>query len=169
MTDKDADQVQPDSTPTRGHPKGLMVLFSAEMWERFCYYTMRGLLTLYLVKALAMGDKQAIAIYGAYTALVYAAPVLGGKIADKILGYRRAVILGGVMMMIGEFIICIGTEHAMYLGMGVIIVGNGYFKANISSIVGKLYKDGDPRRDSGFTIFYMGINLGAVGATLIGA
>ncbi|MCA9708465.1 MAG: oligopeptide:H+ symporter [Myxococcales bacterium] len=139
------------------------------MWERFCYYTMRGLLTLYLIKALAMGDVRAFAIYGAYTALVYAAPVIGGRVADQILGYRRAVILGGVMMMIGEFIICVGSEDALFLGMGVIIVGNGYFKANISSIVGKLYADGDPRRDSGFTIFYMGINLGAVGATLIGA
>ena len=160
----------PSTSPTeKGHPPGLYVLFSAEMWERFCYYTMRGLLTLYLIKALAMGDVRAFAIYGAYTALVYAAPMIGGQIADRILGYRKAVILGGVMMMIGEFIICLGTEDALFLGMGVIIVGNGYFKANISSIVGKLYEDGDPRRDSGFTIFYMGINLGAVGATLIGA
>lgn len=169
MTHSNADDVQPDSTPTRGHPKGLMVLFSAEMWERFCFYTMRGLLTLYLVKALAMKDAEAFAIYGAYNALIYAAPVVGGRIADKILGYRRAVILGAVMMMIGEFVICLGTKHAMYLGMGIIIVGNGYFKANISSIVGKLYRDGDPRRDAGFTIFYMGINLGAVLATLVGA
>ncbi len=152
-----------------GHPKGLYVLFGAEMWERFCYYTMRGLLTLYLIKALAMGDEKAIGIYGAYTALVYAAPVLGGKIADKILGYRKAVILGGVMMALGEGVICFGSEHALYLGMGIIIIGNGYFKANISSIVGNLYKDGDPRRDSGFTIFYMGINIGAVMATLVGA
>ena len=159
----------PASTVKRGHPRGLYVLFSAEMWERFCYYTMRGLLTLYLIKALGQGDVQAFAIYGAYTALVYAAPVLGGQIADKLLGYRRAVILGGVMMAVGEFMICLGFEDAMYMGMGVIIVGNGYFKANISSIVGKLYEEGDPRRDSGFTIFYMGINLGAVGATLIGA
>jgi proton-dependent oligopeptide transporter, POT family len=169
VTQSNAEEARPDSPPKRGHPKGLMVLFSAEMWERFCYYTMRGLLTLYLVKALAMGDMKAFAIYGAYTALVYTAPVIGGRVADKILGYRRAVILGGVMMMIGEFVICLGTEDAMYLGMGIIIVGNGYFKANISSIVGKLYEDGDPRRDSGFTIFYMGINVGAVGATLIGA
>ena len=153
----------------RGHPPGLYVLFSAEMWERFCYYTMRGLLTLYLIKALGAGDVRAFAIYGAYTALVYAAPVIGGQVADRLLGYRRAVILGGVMMAIGEFMICFGSREALFLGMGVIIVGNGYFKANISSIVGKLYREGDPRRDSGFTIFYMGINLGAVGATLIGA
>jgi POT family proton-dependent oligopeptide transporter len=130
---------------------------------------MRGLLTLYLIKALGKGDIRAFSIYGAYTALVYAAPVIGGLIADKLIGYRRAVIFGGVMMAIGEFMICLGTEDALYLGMGVIIVGNGYFKANISTLVGKLYTEGDPRRDSGFTIFYMGINLGAVGATLIGA
>lgn len=166
---EEQDPAPTSTTPEKGHPPGLYVLFSAEMWERFCYYTMRGLLTLYLIKALGMGDVRAFAIYGAYTALVYTAPVVGGQIADKILGYRRAVILGGVMMMIGEFIICVGSEDALFLGMGVIIVGNGYFKANISSIVGKLYRDGDPRRDSGFTIFYMGINLGAVGATLIGA
>jgi proton-dependent oligopeptide transporter, POT family len=169
VAEADKDAAPPSTTSEKGHPSGLYVLFSAEMWERFCYYTMRGLLTLYLIKALGMGDVRAFAIYGAYTALVYAAPVVGGQIADKILGYRRAVILGGVMMMIGEFIICIGSEDALFLGMGVIIVGNGYFKANISSIVGKLYRDGDPRRDSGFTIFYMGINLGAVGATMIGA
>ncbi len=151
----------------KGHPPGLYVLFSAEMWERFCYDTMRGLLTLYLLKALGMGDVRAFAIYGAYTALVYAAPVVGGQVADKILGYRRAVILGAVMMTLGNFVICVGSEDALFLGMGIIIVGNGYFKANISSIVGKLYRDGDPRRDSGFTIFYMGINLGAMLSSLI--
>ncbi len=166
---EDRDAAPTSTTIEKGHPPGLYVLFSAEMWERVCFYTMRGLLTLYLIKALAMGDVRAFAIYGAYNALVYTAPVIGGQIADRILGYRRAVILGAVMMMIGEFIICVGTEDALFLGMGVIIVGNGYFKANISSMVGKLYRDGDPRRDSGFTIFYMGINLGAVVATLVGA
>src|SRR5690606_3637917 len=117
--------------------------------------------------SLLKGDNEAFAIYGAYTALVYAAPVLGGRIADKILGYRIAVILGGVLMVIGEFMILGGTEHWLYIGMGTIIVGNGYFKANISSIVGKLYADGDPRRDSGFTIFYIGINIGALLATTV--
>ena len=153
--------------PTGGHPKGLYVLFMAEMWERFCYYGMRVLLTLYLIKSLLKGDNEAFAIYGAYTALVYAAPVLGGRIADKILGYRLAVILGGILMAIGEFMILGGTDHWLYIGMGTIIVGNGYFKANISSIVGKLYEDGDPRRDSGFTIFYIGINIGALLATTV--
>lgn len=149
------------------HPKGLTYLFFSEMWERFCYYGMRGLLVLYLIETFKKGDTEAFAIYGAYTALVYAAPVLGGKIADTILGYRNAVVLGGILMAIGEFFILGGSESWLYLGMGAIIVGNGYFKANISSIVGNLYKDGDNRRDSGFTIFYIGINVGALLATTV--
>ena len=151
---------------TQGHPKGLSVLFGAEMFERLCYYGMRGLLILYLTKALMMGDTKAIGIYGAFTALVYAAPVWGGKLADTVLGYRRAVIFGGIVMALGEFLILGGTEFWLFLGMSAIIIGNGYFKADISTIVGKLYKDGDPLRDSGFTIFYMGINIGALLATV---
>lgn len=150
-----------------GHPKGLSTLFFSEMWERFCYYGMRTLLTLYLVKSLMKGDAEASLIYGAYTGLVYAAPVLGGKMADRFLGYRYAIMLGAILMAIGEFLILGGTEEFLLLGMGAIIIGNGYFKANISTIVGKLYKDGDEKRDSGFTIFYIGINLGALGATTI--
>jgi POT family proton-dependent oligopeptide transporter len=153
------------TTSKSGHPKGLYVLFGAEMFERVCYYGMRALLVLYLTKALLKGDLEAFGIYGAYTALVYAAPVAGGKIADSILGYRRAVIFGGLLMAIGEFMILGGNEFFLFAGMAVIIIGNGYFKANISTIVGRLYEDGDPRRDSGFTIFYMGINLGAFLAT----
>ncbi len=150
----------------KGHPKGLVVLFGAEMFERLCYYGMRGLLILYLTKALMQGDSEAIGIYGAYTALVFAAPVAGGKLADAVLGYRRAVIFGGIVMAIGEFMILGGTQQWLYLGMATIIIGNGFFKANISTIVGRLYKDGDPMRDSGFTIFYMGINIGALLATV---
>ncbi len=146
---------------TSGHPKGLMTLFFSEMWERFCYYGMRVLLTLYLVKSLMKGDADAALIYGAYTGLVYAAPILGGKLADKFLGYRYAVMLGAILMAIGEFIILGGTEHMLMIGMGALIVGNGYFKANISTIVGDLYDNDDPRKDGGFTIFYMGINIGA--------
>ncbi len=152
---------------TEGHPKGLMTLFFSEMWERVCYYGMRVLLTLYLVKSLMKGDADAALIYGAYTGLVYAAPILGGKMADKYLGYRNAVILGAVLMAIGEFIILGGSEQFLMIGMGALILGNGYFKANISTIVGKLYKDNDPRRDSGFTIFYIGINIGALLATTV--
>ncbi len=151
---------------SNGHPKGLYVCFGAEMFERLCYYGMRGLLTLYLVNSLLKGDTEAFAIYGAYTALVYAAPVWGGKLADTVLGYKRAVIFGGIVMAIGEFMILGGTETWLFIGMSAIIVGNGYFKANISTMVGKLYKDGDPLRDSGFTIFYMGINIGALLATV---
>jgi POT family proton-dependent oligopeptide transporter len=151
----------------KGHPQGLMTLFFSEMWERFCYYGMRVLLTLYLVKSLLKGDAEAALIYGAYTGLIYAAPILGGQMADKFLGYRYAVILGGILMAIGEFLILGGTEHMLLIGMGALIIGNGYFKANISTIVGKLYKDGDARRDSGFTIFYIGINVGALLATTL--
>lgn len=150
-----------------GHPKGLMTLFFSEMWERFCYYGMRTLLTLYLVKSLMKGDADAALVYGAYTGLVYAAPILGGRMADRFLGYRFAVMLGAVLMALGEFLILGGTEHMLLVGMGALIVGNGYFKANISTIVGKLYRDNDPRRDSGFTIFYIGINVGALLATTL--
>ena len=151
----------------KGHPNGLMTLFFSEMWERFCYYGMRTLLTLYLVKSLLKGDAEASLIYGTYTGLIYAAPILGGRMADRFLGYRYAVLLGAVLMAIGEFMIIVGTEQALLVGMGALIIGNGYFKANISTIVGKLYKEGDPRRDSGFTIFYIGINIGALLATTL--
>lgn len=156
-----------NTTTQKGHPQGLMTLFFSEMWERFCYYGMRTLLTLYLVKSLMKGDAEASLLYGAYTGLVYAAPILGGKMADKYLGYRYAVMLGAILMAIGEFIILGGNETMLLIGMGALIVGNGYFKANISTIVGKLYEDGDSRRDSGFTIFYIGINIGALLATTV--
>ena len=157
-----------DSTVAKtGHPRGLYTLFFSEMWERFCYYGMRTLLTLYLVKSLLKGDSEASMMYGAYTALIYAAPVLGGKLADQYLGYRYAILLGAVFMAIGEFMILGGNEMFLLIGMGALIVGNGYFKANISTIVGKLYEDDDPRRDSGFTIFYIGINIGALLATTV--
>lgn len=156
-----------DMKITKGHPNGLMTLFFSEMWERFCYYGMRVLLTLYLVKSLMNGDADAALIYGAYTGLVYAAPILGGKLADKYLGYRNAVLIGAVLMSLGEFLILGGSEEFLLFGMGALILGNGYFKANISTIVGKLYEDNDPRRDSGFTIFYIGINIGALLATTV--
>ena len=159
------------------HPPALWTLFMSEMWERFCYYGMRALLTLFLIESMMKGNSEAFLIYGAYTALVYAAPILGGRLADKYLGYQYAIMLGAVLMSIGEFLIVastdiLGLETAvrdtlMLIGMGGLIVGNGYFKANISTIVGKLYKDGDPRRDSGFTIFYIGINVGALLATTV--
>ncbi|MDD5346676.1 MAG: oligopeptide:H+ symporter, partial [Proteiniphilum sp.] len=146
---KEAANATPRYPDLFGHPRGLSLLFLTEMWERFCYFGMRGLLVLYLTKSLLQGDDQSFAIYGAYTALVYMAPVLGGRLADSILGYRIAVILGAVMMAIGEFLILGGSQTWLYVGMAAIIVGNGYFKANISSLVGKLYSADDPRRDSG--------------------
>ncbi len=155
------------TTVERGHPEGLYWLFAAEMWERFCYYGMRALLLLYLVKSLAMGDDKGFAVYGAYTALVYTMPVIGGRLADSILGSRLAVLLGGVLMALGEFVIVGGSELLLFWGMAIIIVGNGLFKPNISTMVGKLYPDGDVRKDSGFTIFYIGINLGALLATTV--
>lgn len=149
------------------HPQGLAVLFFSEMWERFCYYGMRGLLVLYLINIIAKAEEESYLIYGAYTSLIYAAPVIGGRIADKILGYKYAVIIGSILMSIGEFLIVGGGENLLYLGMGALIVGNGLFKANVSTIVGKLYKENDNRRDSGFTIFYIGINIGALLATTV--
>jgi POT family proton-dependent oligopeptide transporter len=149
------------------------MLFFAEMWERFSFYGMRALLTLYLTmqlfEHLADPEKKAkaIGIYAAYGALVYATPFLGGIIADKLLGFRKSVILGGVLMMIGHFVMAIETELFLYIALAFLIIGNGFFKPNVSSIVGGLYKEGDPRRDGGFTIFYMGINLGAALAPLI--
>src|SRR5690606_38521413 len=114
----------------KGHPTGLYWLFFAEMWERFCYYGMRALLVLYLTKTLLVSDERTFIIYGAYTSLVYAVTVLGGKLADSLLGYRVAVIFGGILMAVGEFMILGGGEFWLLMGMAMIIAGNGYFKAN---------------------------------------
>ncbi len=150
-----------------GHPTGLFVLFFAELWERFCYYGMRALLVFHISQQFFsnMGDQAqatASASYGGFTALVYALGVFGGSIADRLLGYRRAIVLGGLFMAAGEFMLMIPQKNAFYFGLALLIVGNGLFKPNISTLVGKLYKQGDPRRDGGFTIFYMGINIGAM-------
>jgi POT family proton-dependent oligopeptide transporter len=156
-----------EAVPSK-HPKGLGILFFAEMWERFSFYGMKGLLVLYLTNELfshveRSGERDRIAygIYGAYTALVYATPFVGGLLADRVLGYRRAVLLGGVLMALGHAVMAVENETALYIALAFLIAGNGFFKPNISSMVGGLYKENDPRRDAGFTIFYMGINLGA--------
>lgn len=141
------------------HPPGLTMLFFTEMWERFSFYGMRALLILYMVKHLRYQDERAYIVYGSYTALVYATPVFGGMLADRLLGYRKSVTLGAVMMALGHF--TMAFEALFYPALGLLIVGNGFFKPNISTIVGRLYTPDDPRRDAGFTIFYMGINLGA--------
>jgi len=152
--------------PAKGHPPGLYLLFFAEMWERFCFYGMRALLVLYMTKAFLLSDEQAYSTYGSYNALVYCTPIIGGLLADKVLGYRYAVTLGGLLMALGEFTLLVQDKTFFHLGMAALIVGNGFFKPNISTMVGRLYPDGDPRRDAGFSIFYMGINLGAFLAPL---
>ncbi len=140
------------------HPKGLWYLFFAEAWERFSFYGMRALLVLYMTQAFRYSDARAYEIYGAYTALFYATPVIGGLVADRLLGFRKAVLLGGVLMAFGHF--AMAFEESFYFALGLLIAGNGFFKPNISTIVGRLYGPDDPRRDAGFTIFYMGINAG---------
>lgn len=142
-------------------PKQLYLLFFAEMWERFSFYGMRALLLVYMTSQLHYDDPKAYAILGSYAALVYTMPMFGGFIADRFIGYQRSIIFGGVMMTLGHFILAIPYEWSFFYGMAFIICGNGYFKPNVSSLVGTLYNENDPRRDSGFSIFYMGINIGA--------
>ncbi len=154
-----------------GHPKGLFYLFFAELWERFSFYGMRALLTLYMVnvifEALAERDFATAAVYASYGSLVYASTVIGGKISDQILGMRNSIFLGGILMAVGHFVLAIENNTAFFLALSLIIVGNGFFKPNISTFVGTLYEKGDPRKDSGFTIFYMGINIGGWVAPLL--
>ena len=165
-----------------GHPRGLYLLFGAEMWERMSFYGMRGLLVLYLTDVTRGGfgwsRADALSLYGWYTGLVYVTPLLGGWLADNVLGQRRAVVIGGLLMMVGHFLMAVpdlpeaywlGLPRAapLYLALAFIMAGNGLFKPNISVMVGQLYPPGDARRDSGFTIFYMGINLGALLGALV--
>ena len=154
----------------KGHPKALFYLFFAEMWERFSFYGMRALLVLYLIKDYYshLEDNEVIAygIYASYGALVYLTPLIGGYLADKFIGYRKSIIFGGILMALGHFFMAFQNDIFFYGALGLLIIGNGFFKPNISTLVGSLYPEGDPRRDSGFTIFYMGINLGAMIAPL---
>ena len=150
-----------------GHPKGLFYLFFAELWERFSFYGMKALLLLYMTKHLLFSDETSFGIFAAYMSLVYITPLWGGIIADKILGYRKAILLGGILMAMGHFFLSIETPFFFYTSLGLLIVGNGFFKPNISSFVGALYEKDDQRRDAGFTIFYLGINLGSALAPLI--
>ncbi len=146
---------------SKKHPKQLYLLFMTEMWERFSFYGMRALLLAYMVTQLRLDEPKAYSIVGSYAALVYAMPMFGGMIADRFLGYQKAIVFGGVMMTIGHLILAIPQEWSFFYGMSFIICGNGFFKPNISSLVGTLYEKNDPRKDSGFSIFYMGINIGA--------
>ena len=144
------------------YPKQLWYLFFSEMWERFCFYGMRGMLVVFMVSQLAMDEKTANLQYGATQAWVYAFTFIGGLFADKILGLRKSLFWGGILMIVGSVILAIDPVNFFFIGLGFTIVGTGFFKPNISSIVGQLYKSNDPRRDAGFSFFYMGINLGAL-------
>jgi len=174
----------PTTRTVLGHPRGLVVLFFAELWERFSYYGMKALLIFYLTDYFLFADDPAFAIVGAYTSLVYLTPLLGGWLADRWLGYRKAVILGGVLIMLGHIGMAFEGQAGVHTGAGeilqdalslqvfyfslaLIITGTGLLKPNISTMVGTLYAPGDPRRDSGFTIYYMGINSGAFLAPLL--
>ena len=166
-----ADSISPQAS--KGHPKALYLLFFTEMWERFSYYGMRGILILYLTKTyfeggLAIEPSHASLIYGYFTGFVYFTPLIGGWLADRFLGQRLAITIGGLTMMCGQFaLFAINTHTGLYLGLFLLIIGNGFFKPNISTLVGRLYEEKDPRRDSAFSIFYMGINLGAFLAPLV--
>lgn len=154
-----------------GHPKPLWMLFMAEFWERFAFYGIRWAMVLYIVAQFHGGDgsgeKPASELYGAYLALVYAGAIFGGYVADKLIGFQRSILTGAVIMAAGLFMIAVPNEQIFKLGLATIIVGNGLFKPIISTIVGRLYATSDQRRDSGFTIFYMGINIGAMIAPVI--
>lgn len=176
-------QAAPDERTLFGHPPALFVLFFTELWERFSFYGMRALLVLFMTKEFLFGDEQAYGVYAAYGSLVYTAPIVGGLLAERYLGYRHSIILGAVLMTLGHLTLGLeplvaGSDSAMlasldeskalfYGALALLIIGNGFFKPTISSLVGKLYPEGDTRRDGAFTIFYMGINVGAFLAPLV--
>jgi len=165
-----------DGTMVMGHPAGLFVLFFTEMWERFSYYGMRALLTTFLITEIAKGgwgwtNESALSLYGWYTMLVYATPIIGGFIADKLTGYRKAILIGAVLMTLGHASMALEgfTQNFFFIGLALMILGNGLFKPNISSMVGQLYPNTSSKKDAGYTIFYMGINAGAfLGSLLCG-
>lgn len=143
------------------YPKQIWSLFFSEMWERFCFYGMRGMLTFFMVYQLGFGKEEANLQYGATQAWVYAFTFIGGMFADKILGFRKSLFWGGILMIVGSLILMVDPHEYFFLGISFLIVGTGFFKPNISSMVGQLYKAGDHRRDAGFSLFYSGINIGA--------
>jgi len=167
-----ADFVPPPPGEILGHPKALWNLFGSEFWERFMYYGMRAMLAVHVASAFFshLGDgarAQASLTFGGYTAMVYMTGIAGGYVADRILGYQRSIMLGGALMAVGMFMLMAPDLTTFLIGLSIIVVGNGLFKPNISTMVGKLYAPGDARRDSGFTIFYMGINAGALLAPIV--
>ena len=150
-----------DDTALFGHPRGLGLLFLTEMWERFSYYGMRAILILYLVQALHWNTARAANLYGTYTMLVFLTPLIGGYLADRFIGTRRSLVIGGLIIASGHFCLAVNSMTMFYVGLTLIIIGTGFFKPNVSTMVGQIYADGDSRRDAGFTIFYIGINTGA--------
>ncbi|MCR9290206.1 MAG: oligopeptide:H+ symporter [Bacteroidetes bacterium] len=159
------------STNKKIHPRALFALFMVELWERFSYYGMRAILIFYMTYELVNGglaydDATAYGIYGAYGALVYLTPIVGGYFADKMMGFRKAIQWGAILMAAGQFTLFLNNKTLFFLGLALLVIGNGFFKPNISSMIGRFYKEGDPRRDGAFTIFYMGINMGAFLAPL---
>lgn len=153
------------------HPKALFALFMVELWERFSYYGMRAILIFYMTYELINGglaydDATAYGIYGAYGALVYLTPIIGGYFADKMMGFRKAILWGALCMAAGQFTLFLDNSTTFFIGLALLVIGNGFFKPNISSMIGQFYTEGDPRRDGAFTIFYMGINMGAFVAPL---
>lgn len=169
---------KPHEREVMGHPAGLYVLFFVEMWERFSYYGMRAILTLYLAAPVILGDPQSgfgwsngetLSFYGTYTMFVYLTSIPGGWIADKFIGQKKAVMLGGILLCIGHAILAVDAQWAFFAGLIFIVIGVGFLKPNISTMVGGLYQQGDDRRDKGFYVFYIGINLGAfLGALIVG-
>ncbi|MDD9173278.1 MULTISPECIES: peptide MFS transporter [Aliivibrio] len=169
----------PNNKLIMGHPKGLFLLFGTELWERFSYYAMRAILVLYLTDRTINGGlgwtvKDALSLYGTYTALMYITPLIGGWLADNHLGQRKSLLIGGFLMVIGQFTLALphdilpfSVESLFYTGLAFLIAGNGLFKPNVSTMVGDLYENGDNRRDGAFTIFYMGINLGSLLAGVV--
>jgi proton-dependent oligopeptide transporter, POT family len=150
-----------------GHPRGLPTLFLTEMWERFSYYGMRALLVLYMTQSLHFADAKALSTYGYYTSTAYFMPLLGGWFADRFLGSKRAVLIGGIIIACGHFSLALTPLPFFYSGLVLVATGTGLLKPNVSTMVGDLYEEEDPRRDSGFSLFYMGINLGAFIAPLV--
>jgi POT family proton-dependent oligopeptide transporter len=155
-----------DRSGWAGHPRGLSTLFFIEMWERFSYYGMRAFLLYYMVASTAEGglgfsDADGASIYGTYTGSVWAAAIFGGLVADRLLGQYRSVLAGGVLIALGHLTLVFRSLPFFYSGLALVVIGTGLLKPNVSIIVGSLYAEGDTRRDAGFSIFYMGINLGA--------
>jgi proton-dependent oligopeptide transporter, POT family len=148
-------------TGIAGHPRGLAALFLTEMWERFSYYGMRAMIVIYLTQAVGWTEARASVLYLVYTSTVWLTPILGGLVADRFWGAQKALLVGGLIIASGHFVLAIESMTAFYVGLGLVAFGTGFFKPNVSTCVGELYGTEDPRRDSGYTIFYMGINVGA--------